>query len=356
MSSIALAFVVGIIAPGIQTVGLFVWQNRWKGGALELNAFKGVFGGVFILAIALATTRTLAAYTTKAVGFLILSSVLGIVIADTWWLLALARIGARKMIAIDSIKPFLAIIFGSYILGDSVPALGIAGVFITAFGVALINLERAKEPSLQSTSNSVELATQVSPIVKLDGLADTLTEPDEKTAAQLQTTMQRLRAALGAVDIAYTYAVGNVVFDVYAAVLTVKYHEQLTAADVNLIRFGFAGVALTAALGVRRALALAHLGGFCRPAESVQRERAAAATMSQRDWGAVAGGVLFVTVAAPLASTWVLFQLPLAVALTLGSLTPLWSLPVAHCTGEVVSAKAVAGALMATAGVVVLVS
>ena len=41
-----------------------------------------------------------------------LSSFLGIVVADTLWLASLQILGARRMIAIDALKPFAAAAFG----------------------------------------------------------------------------------------------------------------------------------------------------------------------------------------------------------------------------------------------------
>ena len=68
---------------------------------------------------------------------MLLSSFLGIVVADTWWLVALARLGARRMIAIDAIKPFLAALFGALVLRDEIPPLGYVGVAATAVGITL---------------------------------------------------------------------------------------------------------------------------------------------------------------------------------------------------------------------------
>ena len=50
-----------------------------------------------------------------------------------------------------------------------------------------------------------------------------------------------------------------------------------------------------------------------------------------------------------------MFRLPLAVAVTLNSLTPIWSLPVAKMHGERISGLACAGAALAFIGVVLLV-
>ena len=65
-------------------------------------------------------------------------------------------------------------------------------------------------------------------------------------------------------------------------------------------------------------------------------------------------GVVFVTFTVPLITVWTLFVLPLAVAVTLWSLTPLWALPVSYYFGQHVSRRALAGAALATGGVVML--
>ena len=49
-----------------------------------------------------------------------------------------------------------------------------------------------------------------------------------------------------------------------------------------------------------------------------------------------------------------MFVLPLAVAVTLWSLTPLWALPVSAYFGQEVSHRALMGAVLATGGVVML--
>ena len=49
--------------------------------------------------------------------WLAFSSLLGIVIADTLWRLAALQIlGARRMIAIDALKPFVAAFMGYFLL------------------------------------------------------------------------------------------------------------------------------------------------------------------------------------------------------------------------------------------------
>ena len=53
-------------------------------------------------------------------------------------------------------------------------------------------------------------------------------------------------------------------------------------------------------------------------------------------------------------TTWTMFRLPLAVAITLSSLTPAWALPVGLYHGQPITRRAVGGAVLTTAGVVSL--
>jgi drug/metabolite transporter (DMT)-like permease len=135
----------------------------------------------------------------------------------------------------------------------------------------------------------------------------------------------------------YAYATVNVVLDVYAATITVAERGPLSSAEVNLIRFGLAAVLLVMVWAFRAA-----------------REKKQDKPMARRDWLRVALGVVFVTFLTPLITVWTMFVLPLAVAVTLWSLTPLWALPVSVYFGQNVSSRAGAGALLATGGVVML--
>ena len=120
------------------------------------------------------------------------------------------------------------------------------------------------------------------------------------------------------------------------ATITVAERGPLSSAEVNLIRFGLAAVLLV-------------MVWACRAAREKPDK-----PMARRDWGRVALGVVFVTFLTPLITVWTMFVLPLAVAVTLWSLTPLWALPVSVYFGQKVSGRAGAGAFLATGGVVML--
>jgi uncharacterized membrane protein len=376
----SLPLIAGLLAPCLQTIGLFIWADRWKGTALGLNSFKGCFASLFHGAVALVTTVSFrSAYVPRAVGYMLLSSFLGIVVADTWWLVALARLGARRMIAIDAIKPFLAALFGALVLRDEIPPLGYVGVAATAVGIYLVNRERdageeegdeeeeeeeedgggekggsgeRREENLPSDGclavKEVELAMALdgngsigSSKSKRKGRTATLsstTNPQWANGGEREAREEEEEARGDAhgdhgregegedkaegksgLAVAYFYAVGNVTLDVVAATITVAEHGALTTADVNLLRFGFAGVVLTAAVVARDLCCGFGAAGEATVGEATAAlpSSAAASTttrclqrwwytggMSRSDRAAVAAGVVFVTVLNPLIMTW----------------------------------------------------
>jgi len=380
------AIIAGIFGPGLCTFGLFIWADRWKLGALALNAFKGSFASIFLAAIVAATTSNFTdVYTREAVSQMILASFLGIIVADTWWLLALDILGARKMIAIDSIKPFLSIGFGAIILGQSISGLGVAGVIVTTTGIVLVNLDKSKEPtegdnsaendfemkstkssSARDSNNTVEVLEMnenklVSSVAITNESPETVLEPSAsgeessdihisdvgtiKSASPKDSSPVPYLSQCGfkwnSVAAGYWYALGNVLCDLWAATITIKYHGKMSVVDVSLVRFGFGAIILSLVYGAQR-LTSTHAK--------------ATAPMARKDWAAVCFGVIIVTGITPLLTTYTYFELPLAIAVTLNSISPLWSLPIARCFGEHIGVKSAVGACLATGGVVMLVA
>ena len=308
-----LAIAGGAVAPGLMAFGLFVWADAWTRSPLALNAFKCALGSaLFGLVVLIFYRRPMPE---RAVLWLAFSSLLGIVIADTLWLAALQILGARRMIAIDALKPFVAAFMGYFLLGDAIPWLGYVGVVVCALGVYLLNVESAAKEEDDA----------------VDG--DAPPPPDavrEPVAAAADTTEPPFWRG-------YAYATVNVILDVYAATITVAERGPLSSAEVNLLRFGLAAVLLILVWAFREG-----------------RLKSNAKPMARRDWLRVALGVVFVTFLTPLITVWTMFVLPLAVAVTLWSLTPLWALPVSAYFGQRVSHRALMGALLATGGVVML--
>ena len=249
-----LAIAGGAVAPGLMAFGLFVWADAWTRSPLALNAFKCALGSsLFGLVVLIFYRRPMPG---RAVLWLAFSSLLGIVIADTLWLAALQILGARRMIAIDALKPFVAAFMGWLLLGDVVPWLGYLGVVICALGVYLLNVESAAKEEDDEDAVEVE-----------DVAVDEAAEPPYLKG--------------------YAYATVNVILDVYAATITVAERGPLSSAEVNLLRFGLAAVLLILVWALREG----RLKTNVKP-------------MTRRDWLRVALGVVFVTFLTPLITVW----------------------------------------------------
>ena len=270
-----LAIAGGAVAPGLMAFGLFVWADAWTRSPLALNTFKcGLGGSLFGVVVLIFYRRPMPR---NAVLWLAFSSLLGIVIADTLWLAALQILGARRMIAIDALKPFVAAFMGWLLLGDVVPWLGYLGVVICALGVYLLNVESAakeEDDGVASDAPPPPADARSSPRRDAAARDPDVVEADD-VAVEEATEPPYLRG--------YAYATVNVVLDVYAATITVAERGPLSSAEVNLLRFGLAAVLLILVWVLREG-----------------RRKSDAKPMARRDWLRVALGVVFVTFLTPL--------------------------------------------------------
>jgi len=271
---------------------------------------------------------------------MILASVLGIVVADTWWLEALERLGARRMTTIDLSKPLIALGFGALLLGDNLSMLGVGGVCVCVSGISVVVFETSGSKESNQDGGGVELSSTTSPIQV--GVVSSVSKVN--VDSHTPTPNLTSREAVG-----FLYAFCNCVLDVYAATIVVAHHGDMSPIDVNLIKFGFAGAVLACAVAAKEGIF--H---WTASRSSTRLEPDVSTTMDRRDWLGVAGGTCFVTVLTPIVTTWTYFKLPLAVAVTIGSLAPIWSLPLAHFHGETLGYKAIVGAVLSVLGVAML--
>jgi len=384
-----LPIIAGILTQGGYTFGLFLWQERWKKSALALNAFKGCFATPFIGILVLATTRSYSkVYLPHTVGWMILASFIGIIVSDTWWLIALDRLGARRMTTIDLSKPLLAIGFGQMLLGDKLSPLGFCGVVVTMLGVGAVVSERSQttddesdnSKKLSDDQGEVELSTTTSPVQEYadeevrssssgsnnssSSSRDQELAQSSPTATQPASSDVHIKAPWCGVSsreaVGFVYAFANCVGDVSSATIVVAHHGDMSPIDVNLVKFGFAGVTLALIVALTEGSSFHTVRQlFVRSPSALsgetEKREASSTKMDRRDWLGVSGGIIFVTVLTPIVTTWTYFTLPLATAVTIGSTAPIWSLPIAYFHGERVGNQAVVGAVLATLGVTMLV-
>ena len=309
------------MAPMLMTLGFIVWGEEWKGSPFSLNMFKCSMAGTMFVVISVAqNSRGLCLiFRPSTVGPLILSSLMGIVIGDSAWLAALQVLGPRKVILVDSFKPLLSVMCGAALLDESLTAQRVVGAVLTCVGIAVVCLER---------------------------------EPEEQQQQQ-QQQLQGLSQFTG-----FMLAFANVAFDVFGSVLTRQVGKNLTTFEINAIRFGFAALALGSVSLTAREWA------WWRADKTLQNLTTEQETSSPwwdlplsqpaRCWRRVSCGVILVTLLCPALSNWALFYMPLGLALTLGSIGPVYAVGIDWARGKTVTARAAIATLVCTAGVALL--
>lgn len=405
-----------LLSPLMMTIGFVIWENDWKGSAFALNVFKCSLGSLLFLMIAAVFGNldflSVASYD---LNMLVLSSLLGIVIGDNTWLQALQLLGARRVILVDSLKPFLAAILSTFLLGETMSSLALCGMVITIVGVLVVSLDQPKEKNvLNETIDGSDVGRTGS---DLDGVElISVSETAIPASVYFDDEGDKSLEAVGAnsaftpsVMKGYGFAVLNVALDSYGSVLTKQFGGNYNSDEINLIRFGSAAVCMgvLAVVGklvydyssyvrLPRMLFTTPIskgddaGHQFQPLDvqeniinkvieldgnhlsdsdcSYLSSPAADASdpnnmwfnmpwtaMKSAGWGKVAGGIVFVTFLCPLLSNFALFQMDVGLCLTLTSLGPLYALPVVWVMkAEATSLQACVGTAVAFGGVVIL--
>jgi len=477
-----------LAAPFLMSLGFIIWDVHWKkggGSAFSLNLFKCNLAtmGFIVMSLIFGFTRSSYqdegsssgdddVFTVETVGYLILSSTLGILVGDSAWLEALRQLGATRVLVVDTIKPFCAAAMGYFFLGESIHAAAYVGMALTTMGILLVSFEeqgvvitvmgdpnteeQVSFPSIHipnneptqiessqfpqsdnESNNSMSISEHTSENGLLETrsisllsfpssckeqittLADTSLPQDEQEKLKadhiimldeerrtIQIKQQHVdndeqyedefmlsNATLPTSNIpdntanlvqsftsttavngdsnrrrGYVMAVSNVLFDTYGSLLTKQHGSRMTSWSINLIRFGFAGfVLLIIYIGV-------HVWRYCgtsrnNESTSTREEQAreikaqpmalnpwySLPYLTKKAWLQVSSGVLFVTFLCPALSNYALFEIALALAITLGSISPLYAMlldwPI---QGIRPSIRRCFGASLAVGGVIIL--
>eukprot|EP00929_Paragymnodinium_shiwhaense_P025663 TRINITY_DN15463_c0_g1_i2.p1 TRINITY_DN15463_c0_g1~~TRINITY_DN15463_c0_g1_i2.p1 ORF type:complete len:106 (-),score=14.59 TRINITY_DN15463_c0_g1_i2:8-325(-) len=88
---------------------------------------------------------------------------------------------------------------------------------------------------------------------------------------------------------------------------------------------------------------------LCRPPP----DWSALPSLSARQWGLLCLGIFFVTFLCPAMTQFAIFEIPVAIYMTLTSTGPVWTLPIGYAVkGEPISRRALLGSSLAVLGVV----
>ena len=370
-----------VASPFFMAIGFIIWDVIWSksgGSPYALNLYKCNLASVGFIVAGLIFGFTIgsdneSSVSVESIGYLVLSGFIGIIVGDLAWLAALKELGATRVLVIDTIKPFTAAFFGWCILGESIQKVAFSGIALTAVGVLLVSLEGEGESESESAE---EGAGENNDDKDLDEeLREELREkhsiPSSGQASDGENSGVDMDCKLPPVQIkletqsknpesrrmkwkGYALAITNIFLDTYGSVLTKQHGTRFSTWAINLIRFGSSGIIMIVTTCImylynRKRLALNQ---NANPAPWYLLPQ-----MDRSSWIKISVGVLFVTFCCPALSNYALFQIALALALTLNSITPLYALLLEwliHGSKKKPTLKSTLGAVLAVAGVAIL--
>lgn len=371
--SVVEGIVAALLAPLLVVIGFLVWDNEWKASAFSLNLFKCSLTSLGFLVMVIVTTTTTATSSIwntaswNVLGALMLSSTIGILIGDWVWLEGMRILGARKIIAVDSFKPFLAAGMGHVVFGESITIGVLVGLSITIVGVSIVALERA-DPSPAATTHHVPVvidqdipvtasaaAAETDHLLRMGTVVDN--NDNNNNFSYSESRKSRIQPP-SEITYGIVMAVLNVVLHTCGATLTKLYGVHLSTFEINLVRFGFAALVMgLVSIGMSSIFHYYPPGDITitTTAELPWYKLPPIKSLSTYSWSRIMLGVLFVSFLQPSLTNYSMFQISLALLLTLESIGPLYALPLAWLLqGERPTWVALVGAILAVAGIGVL--
>jgi drug/metabolite transporter (DMT)-like permease len=296
--------VAATAAPLFVTVGFMFWEQGYvQGSAFFLNLFKACLASPLLLLAAavdfwIRGTGTFLAASAADVLWLVFSALIGIVIGDLCWIRAMQLIGARAVVLVDSMKPFLAAVLAAIHLGEDISAFIVLGMVLTSVGVVGASLDPKSSSKVSVEPQEVELEA-----------ADEIAEEKEEAAVPMESGFKKAQRDR---IIGLAFSALNVFFDVYGSIITKLYAGSLNAWDISFIRFASSAAIL---MSVFLCVSLIHPSAFLAPPKS----------LTNRQWCLVSVGVVFATFIASFLFNFALLRADVSVVSVLSSLSPIYA-------------------------------
>ena len=374
---------VGVLAaaatPLLGAIGLFIWSKVWTGDAFALNLVKCTVGtmGFVVAGVASQSGAWLSNASAEVTAWLVLSAFIGIVVGDNLWLYSLRVLGARRVILIDILKPFIALGMAKAALGEGVSVAVALGMCVTLGGVLTVSLEENRtgdeengetdRDSVKNDTNAFDTVTDVTETSDVEGVVGAVDEyetPEHPIRASASSAPRRNPAGLKTKTLkppfspsvfvgGYVAAAANVALDTWGTVLTKQHGGGLNTWEINFVRFGSAAATLALVAAAKRTAAR-----FGRRTSDVSYRDAETTNetifpvLSKRSWVQILLGVSFTTFLAPGLGNYALFRVSsLAVFSTLMCVGPIYALPLGKMVNdEPITARAVIGSVVAILG------
>jgi len=395
---------VGVLAaaatPLLGAIGLFIWSKVWTGDAFALNLVKCSVGtmGFVVAGVASRSGAWLSNASAEVTAWLVLSAFIGIVVGDNLWLHSLRVLGARRVILIDILKPFIALGMAKAALGEGVSVAVALGMCVTLGGVLTVSLEENRtgdeaadvESSDREYGNTgsrndtnardteTETNAETNDIEDVVGAVDENPSPERLRASassaprrnpalKILKTLKTLKTlkppfSPSAFVGGYVAAAANVALDTWGTVLTKQHGGGLNTWEINFVRFGSAAATLALFAAAKRTAARFRRANETDVSyrdtvtnethETHETHETIFPVLSKRSWVQILLGVAFTTFLAPGLGNYALFRVSsLAVFSTLMCVGPIYALPLGKMVNdEPITARAVIGSVVAILG------
>lgn len=413
-------FLAALLSPLAMSIGFIIWGKNWKANSYSLNLYKCTLAGMIFMIVSYYVSTSNSNPTNFSLtndSMIIVSSIIGIIIGDNTWLLALQMIGAKQVIIIDSLKPFCAAIAGYFILKEPFTLYMTIGLIISSIGIVLASTEK-QETDITIETDSIEN-------VEYDHVNSICKDTNSNSNKLDQSS--KLKHLHG-----YLLAAINVILDSFGFIITKQFGTKMNTWDINFLRFGFAAIfmaLLSILMHSYRKFQLYYnlnysIRSSCMSNNSNHKyniihrnnDNSIASDTSNNhmhnsielevyeinkdnntnniinidndikidenhntrmltnqniyddwyifpsyhkmkfhEWLYVSIGVIFVTFLCPAMSNYAIFQLPISLCLTLTSLGPIYSIPLVYIIlGETSGIQSMIGSVLAVSGIAIM--
>ena len=114
-------------------------------GSLQLNINRMILASVLLYVTILIGGLSFALSSSQVIN-LVISGIIGLVIGDSFLFKAFQKIGARVSMLLMSSSPAMSSVLAFFFLGESLSFFTLVGISVTIFGIGLVVLERSELP------------------------------------------------------------------------------------------------------------------------------------------------------------------------------------------------------------------
>ena len=117
-----------------------------RAGSFQVNITRLIFAVLYIVLLIFVMRFNVNLSISQIIN-LSISGIVGLALGDTFLFKAFREIGARVSMLIMSLAPAIAALLAYFVLDETLPFLGVAGIIVTVFGICFVILDRGANPS-----------------------------------------------------------------------------------------------------------------------------------------------------------------------------------------------------------------